>query len=55
VNRIRSGAGKWRQQPRIGAPDRSLTANAGLAVISELCGRLGVIGAFEVNRDGVTA
>jgi hypothetical protein len=46
VNRIRSGAGN-RQQPRIGAPDRSLTPNAGLAVITELCGRLGVISALD--------
>jgi len=46
VNRIRSRAGK-RQQARIGAPDRSLTPNAGLAVVSELCSRLGVIGALD--------
>jgi hypothetical protein len=46
VNRIRSRAGK-RQQPRVGAPDRSLTPNAGLAVVSELCSRLGVIGALD--------
>jgi hypothetical protein len=32
---------------RAGAPDASLTANAGLAVISELCDRLGVIGALD--------
>ena len=36
-----------RQQVRIGAPDRSLTANAGLAAVSEMCGRLGVIGALD--------
>ena len=30
-----------------GAPDASLTANAGLAVITELCDRLGVIGALD--------
>jgi hypothetical protein len=47
VNRIRSGAGRSRQQPRIGAPDPALTPNAGLAVITELCGRLGVIGALD--------
>ena len=47
MNRIRSGAGRSRQQPRIGAPDRSLTPNAGLAAITELCGRLGVIGALD--------
>jgi len=47
VKRIRSGAGRSRQQPRIGAPDRSLTPNAGLAAVTELCGRLGVIGALD--------
>jgi hypothetical protein len=36
-----------RQRVRAGAPDRSLTANAGLAVISELCDRLGVIEALD--------
>jgi len=46
VRRIRGGSGR-RQQVRAGAPDRSLTANAGLAVVSELCGRLGVIGALD--------
>jgi Transposase DDE domain group 1 len=46
VKRIRSGAGK-RQQVRIGAPDRSLTANAGLAAVTELCDRLGVIEALD--------
>jgi hypothetical protein len=46
VKRIRSRAGK-RQQARIGAPDRSLTANAGLAAVSELCDRLGVIEALD--------
>ena len=47
MNRIRSGAGRSRQQPRIGAPDPALTPNAGLAVITELCGRLGVISALD--------
>ena len=46
MNRIRSGAGN-RQQPRIGAPDPALTPNAGLAAISELCDRLGVISALD--------
>jgi hypothetical protein len=32
---------------RIGAPDRSLTPNAGLAAVSELCSRLGVIAALD--------
>ena len=47
MNRIRSGAGRSRQQPRIGAPDPALTPNAGLAVITELCGRLGVVSALD--------
>src|SRR6266496_3447879 len=46
VNRIRSGAGN-RRQPRIGAPDPVLTPNAGLAAITELCDRLGVISALD--------
>ena len=44
--RISTG-GRQRQQVRAGAPDRSLTANAGLAAITELCGRLGVIKALD--------
>jgi len=32
---------------RSGAPDRALTANAGLAAVSELCDRLGVIEALD--------
>jgi Transposase DDE domain group 1 len=36
-----------RQQVRAGAPDRSLTANAGLAAVTGLCGRLGVIEALD--------
>jgi Transposase DDE domain group 1 len=46
VSRIRGGRPR-RQRVRVGAPDASLTANAGLAVISELCDRLGVIGALD--------
>jgi len=46
VSRIR-GRKPERQQVRIGAPDPALTPNAGLAVITELCGRLGVIGALD--------
>jgi hypothetical protein len=46
VNRVRAGSLR-RQRVRAGAPDASLTANAGLAVISELCGRLGVAGALD--------
>jgi hypothetical protein len=46
VSRIRGGS-RLRQRVRAGAPDASLTANAGLAVITELCDRLGVIGALD--------
>jgi len=46
VTRIRGGKRK-RRQVRIGVPDAALTANAGLAVISELCDRLGVIEALD--------
>jgi hypothetical protein len=46
VSRIRAG-GRRRQQARVGAPDPGLTPNAGLAAITELCGRLGVIGALD--------
>jgi hypothetical protein len=45
VSRIRGGIPR-RQQVRAGAPDRSLTANAGLAVITGLCDQLGVIAAL---------
>jgi hypothetical protein len=46
VSRIRAG-GRRRQRVRVGAPDASLTANAGLAAVTELCDRLGVIGALD--------
>ncbi len=46
MSRIRGGRRK-RSQVRAGAPDRSLTANAGLAAVTELCGRLGVIEALD--------
>ena len=46
MSRIRGGGGR-RQRVRSGAPDRSLTANAGLAAVTELCGRLGVIEALD--------
>ena len=46
MDRIRSGAGK-RRSPRIGAPDPGLTPSAGLAAITELCDRLGVISALD--------
>ena len=46
MSRIRGERPK-RQQVRVGVPDRTLTANAGLAAVSGLCGRLGVIGALD--------
>jgi hypothetical protein len=46
VNRIRGGK-RQRRQARIGAPDPALTPNAGMAAVSELCERLGVIGALD--------
>jgi len=46
VGRIRGGKRK-RRRVRIGAPDPSLTPNAGLVAISELCDRLGVIAAVD--------
>ncbi|MGO9083371.1 MAG: IS1380 family transposase [Streptosporangiaceae bacterium] len=46
MNRIR-GRNEKRRRVRAGAPDRALTANAGLAAVSELCGRLGVIEAID--------
>ena len=46
MNRIR-GRRQKRQRPRVGVPDAALTPNAGLAVITELCGRLGVIEALD--------
>ena len=46
MSRIRGGS-RLRQRVRAGAPDASLTANAGLAAVTELCDRLGVIGALD--------
>ena len=46
MSRIRAGS-RRRQQVRAGAPDAALTSNAGLAAVSELCDRLGVIGALD--------
>ena len=46
MNRI-CGGRQERQRPRVGAPDATLTPNAGLAAITELCGRLGVIEALD--------
>jgi len=46
VSRIRGGKRK-RRQVRVGAADRALTPNAGLAAVAGLCERLGVIGALD--------
>ncbi len=46
MTRIRGGRRK-RWHARIGAPDAALTANGGLAAVSELCDRLGVIKAID--------
>jgi hypothetical protein len=46
VNRIRGGR-QERQRLRAGAPDAALTPNAGLAAITGLCGRPGVIEALD--------
>ena len=37
------GGSRRHQRVRAGAPDWSLTANAGLAAVTELCDRLGVV------------
>jgi hypothetical protein len=47
VTRIRGRKPERRQRARIGVPDAALTANGGLAAISELCDRLGVIEALD--------
>ena len=41
------GGKRNRQRPLVGAPDVALTPNAGLAAVSELCVRLGVIEAID--------
>jgi hypothetical protein len=46
VARIRGGRRK-RRQVRVGVPDRALTPSSGLAAVSELCDRLGVIDALD--------
>jgi hypothetical protein len=47
VVRIRGRKRTRRQRARIGAPDAALTPNGGLAAVSELCDRLGVIEALD--------
>ena len=42
MRRIRGGSGRC-HRVRAGAPDASLTANAGMAAVTELCDRLGVV------------
>ena len=54
MSRIRRGS-LPRQRVRAGAPDPALTPNAGLAVISELCDRLGVISALDAAVGPVKA
>jgi Transposase DDE domain group 1 len=46
VARIRGGKRK-RQPVRVGVADRALTPNAGMAAVTELCDRLGVIAALD--------
>ena len=46
MSRIRAGS-RRPQQVRAGVPDRSLTPSAGLAAVTGLCGRLGVIEAVD--------
>jgi hypothetical protein len=46
VNRMRARKAR-RRQARIGAPGATLTTNAGLAAVSELRGRLGLIEAID--------
>jgi hypothetical protein len=46
VARVRGGKRK-RQQVRVGVADRALTPNAGMAAVTELCDRLGVIAALD--------
>jgi hypothetical protein len=41
------GGRRKRRQVRVGAPDPSLTPNAGMAAVSALCERLGVIGVLD--------
>ena len=48
VARIRGRKRTRRQRARIGPPDAALTPNGGLAAITELCDRLGVIGALDM-------
>ena len=52
MGRIRAGSRRC-QQVRAGAPAGSLTANAGLAAVSELCGQLGVIEALDAAAGSV--
>jgi hypothetical protein len=53
VVRIRGRKRTRRQRARIGAPDAALTPNGGLAAVSELCDRLGVIEALDTARHGL--
>jgi hypothetical protein len=46
VSRIRGQQAEVAARP-VGAPDAALTANAGMAAVTEFCGRLGVIEALD--------
>lgn len=43
IHKRNRGRGRTRRRVRVGAPDPSLTGNAGMAAISELCDRLDVV------------
>lgn len=46
MSRLRGGT-RTRRRVRIGAPDESLTAVSGMAAVTELCERLGVVAALD--------
>ncbi|MFZ5852408.1 MAG: IS1380 family transposase [Actinomycetota bacterium] len=48
MSRLRHG-GRGRRRVRLGAPDASLTGFAGLVVLDELVGRLGVVAALDAG------
>lgn len=47
MNRIRGGLGKRGRRVRVSAPDPSLTGNAGMVAVTELCDRLDVIASLD--------
>lgn len=54
MSRMR-GSRRKRQQVRVGAPDAALSANARMAAVTELCGRLGDRGTGCGGRPGQAA